>query len=439
MAVTRTTSKSKTTGGSGGSSSSTRYINGRKVDSHGVQSSQYSSQSKTTTEVETETSRSLAERMPFSSLMNVPVFTLLFFNLLLSAVIISWWANEDLFRPLDSDGNHQLYVEYFQSDLNDLQLDYEIVELGNRSLNDVFSVDYKTTDIDNLNDQSLNDVFIASNILPIFIDANNNEVADGYGKTAGSNASFDDVLRVQTLTFNTAYIGLSRGGVTTIVGNVYYNLFSLVDIIGSSGGYYIYLNSNASSQFMFPYNYTLPYKSNKFTSSGISTYWDSYGTVNIKSISFTTPYLINMTLLGISSLTVDEMDDYYDAFISEDILLEAFNDYNDLSLTQNELDDYYDLYLSIQDDNIEIPRALGTIDFRNPRVNVDDEVIFQDYYFDDPQNNYLLGNPILSGFSMIESVIDTMTGIVEILQDVGTWIQSLISGELFDGWFGGIF
>jgi len=242
-------------------------------------------------------------------------------------------------------------VEIIEVDYsNDIHTNIE--ELGERSLYDVFSVDYKTTDIVNLNNQSLNDVFVIGNKIvnpDLLLDVDTNGRADGWAFAPTTDIVYtltDGIQRIQNNRLTNEFTSqrstfdnhtIQVNDVIYYVAKMNYNLQSFQ--IYNNGSVLVRGSTIGTDRV-----------SGRFVSTIVSLSLWMYPTINSGQYAeLDYFYMYNMTDLGISSLTVSDMDDYYDAFISEDILLEAFNDYNDLSFTQQQLDDYYDLYVSSQE------------------------------------------------------------------------------------------
>lgn len=215
------------------------------------------------------------------------------------------------------------------------------------TLNDVFTVDYKTTPISTLNNQSLNTVFFTNNnlILNPYFNTNLNS----WSITAGV-----DIWNNGILEFNpTSMFDSVNQSFTAVINNKYY------------AGMY------GKSTLSNTYNMTVYKGGPTFDSwiSGVSTINNEYsfmsgiGTatqttnrirvLQLVSTPLNTVYvdyfiLLDITFLGIDTLSKAQMDSYFTLFQSPNIPLQAFNEYNSLTFTQTQLDDYLAEYTDNQ-------------------------------------------------------------------------------------------
>jgi len=227
------------------------------------------------------------------------------------------------------------------------------------SLIDVFGVDYKTTDIANLNNQSLNDVFITGNLI-------NGEIGATYFAKTETTTYIRYTSTRNTQTLEVQVIDLKNNISTN--EKLYIRLKIKVNIINApvilafqldgltSGTNFSIIYVNVNNDIYTTFNNFIVMTSNDFVGDTvIKTYL--FDTVNLQigdyiEIDKTNGYLIiSRDALGISSLTVSQMDNYYNAFVGDDILLEAFNDYNSLSFTQTDLDTWEVTYNTLVAEN----------------------------------------------------------------------------------------
>jgi len=194
------------------------------------------------------------------------------------------------------------------------------------SLEDVFTVDYKNVNITTLNNLTLRVVFEGSNLWkPPFNLENLIQVGDTYIE---NNTTINTrIFKIgQTIIGNTYYL---RGDIKRSIGGVTY--YFLGNVISSNTT----LSSNVFTTLIFQ---LIPTNTTSF--SIYSNVTQGSGEI----FEYRNIFFINKTSLGITSLTINQMNTYYNAYVSPNILLQAFNEYNSLTFTQTQLDEYLVIY-----------------------------------------------------------------------------------------------
>ena len=222
------------------------------------------------------------------AIINMTTAFLLFLMFLFGWSLVTYQESPEKYQWLDVNGE-------FKTSSYDVTVSYNL-----------------DTSLDELNGNSLNDVF-----------SNNNLILNG---------DFTTPVRVSTLLSNDDYsltlTSLSNGYVSTgniFLSDVYYTTIEQRNIdsvngsrmaniiVHSTGTRVDFISSSYTSTTYTRFSMLNDYSSLTITGVAIARLYH-YGNTLDTSVSFRNVYNVNLTLLGIDNLTVDEMDYWYSEY-----------------------------------------------------------------------------------------------------------------------------
>lgn len=270
------------------------------------------------------------------SIWNLQAFAIVFLFIMLATTINVYSANNDNLTWIDNNGDFK-NNSYNHSMIN---LDTDLVELNNQSLNDVFLDGnlIENHDFSNgTNDWSMHFGVGTFSIL------DNQAIVS---RTSANNTGYFVNSPTKTFIFNDKYyINVKVSSNDTQMIRIF---TPSADVFNSSSLY-----TNISSTLN---NYSWLYNVVNQTNSlfGFSTFHQSFVIGNY-TVIYESPYLINLTNLGIDNLTKDEIDEYYDLYVSlQENRVEAYKELGNEPIAQ-----YQNLYQILE---TSIDAILGPID-----------------------------------------------------------------------------
>lgn len=243
---------------------------------------------------------------------------------------------------------------YTLSELQEMQLDTPITELNNHSLREVFE------------DGNL------------VVNGDFSEGTAGFSNDGNSVLSISNGNLVITGNGGSRYLYVYQSDVSNINDKIYFK--SRVKLSVSASWVSIYDGNQSNYRVDNPPINEWVDINNLLVVTGTSVYiladYLDTTTQNGAVIEVDYVYAINTTSLGIDTLTVSQMDYWYSVY--QDILDGSVNK--------------------------ETKAALGTIDYRNPKM-IDDDIVYFDYYHMTYEQQEKLGSPALNNLTTVSSVL----------------------------------